>query len=85
MQLFILLFLLSHVAVVTAVTGCLADRDKDHRPRENCTAAGFTDIPSGFEPSTKVTHRWLLKFIFVLLKIIVDVLLTRHWTLDDTF
>ncbi|XP_051251457.1 leucine-rich repeat transmembrane protein FLRT3 [Dicentrarchus labrax] len=54
MQLFILLFLLSHVAVVTAVVGCHSDRDKDHRPRENCTAAGFSDVPAGFEPSTKV-------------------------------
>ncbi|XP_076580909.1 uncharacterized protein LOC143316943 [Chaetodon auriga] len=54
MQLFVLLFLLSHVAMVTALSGCHSDRDKDHRPRENCTAAGFSDVPAGFEPSTKV-------------------------------
>ncbi|XP_073330938.1 uncharacterized protein [Pagrus major] len=54
MQLFIVLFLLSHVDVVTAVAGCHNDRDKDHRPRENCTAAGFSDVPAGIEPTTKV-------------------------------
>ncbi|GLD71243.1 platelet glycoprotein Ib alpha chain [Lates japonicus] len=55
MQLFVLLllFLLSH-AMVTAVPGCLSDRDKDHRPRKNCTAAGFSTVPEGIEPSTKV-------------------------------
>ncbi|KAM9335150.1 uncharacterized protein ABDE67_020108 [Symphorus nematophorus] len=54
MQLFILVFLLSHVATVTAVDGCQSGRDKDHRPRENCTSAGFSDIPVGFAPTTKV-------------------------------
>ncbi|XP_069543779.1 platelet glycoprotein Ib alpha chain-like [Brachyistius frenatus] len=55
MQLFLLLlFLLTHVAMVAAVAGCRSDRDKDHRPRENCTAAGFSDIPAGFEHTTKV-------------------------------
>ncbi|XP_044040191.1 platelet glycoprotein Ib alpha chain [Siniperca chuatsi] len=55
MELFlVLLFLLSHVTMVTAVTGCHSDRDKDHRPRENCTAAGFSYVVAGFEPSTKV-------------------------------
>ncbi|XP_029381913.1 platelet glycoprotein Ib alpha chain-like [Echeneis naucrates] len=55
MQLFLLLlFFLSHVAMVTAVAGCHSDRDKDHRPRENCTAAGLSDVPTGFEPTTKV-------------------------------
>ncbi|XP_050928627.1 platelet glycoprotein Ib alpha chain [Lates calcarifer] len=53
MQFFVLLFLLSH-AMVTAVPGCLSDRDKDHRPRKNCTAAGFSAVPEGIEPSTKV-------------------------------
>lgn len=53
MQLFILV-LLSHVTMVTAIDGCYSDRDNDHRPRENCTAAGFTDVPVGFVPSTKV-------------------------------
>nr|XP_046237601.1 platelet glycoprotein Ib alpha chain [Scatophagus argus] len=54
MQLFILIFLLSHVAMVTAVAGCQSDRDKDHRPRQNCTAGGFSDVPAGLEPSNKV-------------------------------
>ncbi|XP_022616607.1 leucine-rich repeat neuronal protein 2-like isoform X2 [Seriola dumerili] len=55
MQFFLLLlFLLPHVATVTAVAGCLSGRDKDHRPKENCTAAGFSDIPAGLEPTTKV-------------------------------
>ncbi|XP_034424740.1 platelet glycoprotein Ib alpha chain isoform X2 [Hippoglossus hippoglossus] len=54
MQLVLLLCLLSHVARVTAVAGCHSDRDKDHRPRMNCTAAGFSAVPAGFEPTTKV-------------------------------
>ncbi|XP_039996670.1 platelet glycoprotein Ib alpha chain [Xiphias gladius] len=56
MQLFLLLllFLLSHLAMVTAVAGCQSDSDKDHRPRENCTEAGFDGIPAGFAPATKV-------------------------------
>lgn len=60
MRLFLLLLvlLLSHVAIVTAVAGCHSDRDKDHRPRENCTGAGFSDIPAGVEPKTKVTTRY---------------------------
>uniref|UniRef100_A0A3B5A970 LRRCT domain-containing protein n=1 Tax=Stegastes partitus TaxID=144197 RepID=A0A3B5A970_9TELE len=55
MQLFILLLILvSHVAMVAAVAGCHSDRDKDHRPRKNCTATGFSDVPAGLEPTTKV-------------------------------
>ncbi|KAF3698206.1 Platelet glycoprotein Ib alpha chain [Channa argus] len=55
MQLFLLLVvILSHFAIVTAVDGCHRDRDKDHRPRENCTSAGLTSVPGGFEPTTKV-------------------------------
>uniref|UniRef100_A0AAQ6IQH1 LRRCT domain-containing protein n=1 Tax=Anabas testudineus TaxID=64144 RepID=A0AAQ6IQH1_ANATE len=55
MHLFLhLLILLSHVAIVTAVAGCLSDRDKDHRPRENCTEAGFSDIPAGLGVTTRV-------------------------------
>ncbi|KAM7366680.1 hypothetical protein PAMP_016095 [Pampus punctatissimus] len=50
---FVVLFL-SHVAMVAAVTSCHSDRDKDHRPRQNCTAAGFSDVPAGFEPTTEV-------------------------------
>lgn len=56
MQLFLLLLLLlSHIAMVTAVAGCPSDRDKDHRSRVNCTAAGFSEVPAGVEPTTKVT------------------------------
>ncbi|XP_078147783.1 uncharacterized protein LOC144543532 [Centroberyx gerrardi] len=54
MQPFLLLFLLSQVTVATSVAGCHSDRDKDHRPRKNCTAAGFSDVPAGLEPTTKV-------------------------------
>ncbi|XP_026182134.1 platelet glycoprotein Ib alpha chain [Mastacembelus armatus] len=55
MQRFLILLVhLCHVAMVTAVDGCHKDWDKDHRPRENCTAAGYSDIPVGFEPTTKV-------------------------------
>ena len=54
MQLVLLLCLLSHVARVTAVAGCHSDRDNDHRPRMNCTAAGFSAVPAGFEPTTEV-------------------------------
>ncbi|XP_035506582.2 platelet glycoprotein Ib alpha chain [Scophthalmus maximus] len=55
MQLFLLLLLLlSHIAMVTAVAGCPSDRDKDHRSRVNCTAAGFSEVPAGVEPTTKV-------------------------------
>ncbi|XP_038586430.1 platelet glycoprotein Ib alpha chain [Micropterus salmoides] len=55
MQLVLVFFvLLSHVTKVTAVAGCHSDRDKDHRPRENCTSAGFSDVPAGFELNTKV-------------------------------
>ncbi|XP_034020176.1 platelet glycoprotein Ib alpha chain [Thalassophryne amazonica] len=51
MRLFVVL---AHVAMVTAVPGCLSDRDKDHQLQENCTAAGFSDVPPGFKPTTKV-------------------------------
>ncbi|KAI3376421.1 hypothetical protein L3Q82_016442 [Scortum barcoo] len=56
MKLFLsLLILLPCVGTVTAVAGCHSDKDKDDRPRrENCGAAGFSDIPAGLEPSTKV-------------------------------
>ncbi|XP_030580094.1 platelet glycoprotein Ib alpha chain [Archocentrus centrarchus] len=56
MQLFLLLLLLllSCVSTGAAVAGCLSDQDKDNRPRENCTAAGFSDIPEGIEPTKKV-------------------------------
>uniref|UniRef100_A0A3P8TTW0 LRRCT domain-containing protein n=1 Tax=Amphiprion percula TaxID=161767 RepID=A0A3P8TTW0_AMPPE len=55
MKLFVLLVLLvSHVAMVAAVAGCHDDRDKDHRPRKNCTAAGFSNVPAGLEPTTQV-------------------------------
>ncbi|KAF6733400.1 Platelet glycoprotein Ib alpha chain [Oryzias melastigma] len=50
----LLVLLLSQVAVVTAIAGCLSDRDKDHRLRQNCTAAGFSDLPEGVEPETQV-------------------------------
>lgn len=53
MQLFIAL-LLSRVTVVAALAGCHGDRDKDHRPRQNCTAAGFSHVPAGLDSSTKV-------------------------------
>ncbi|MEQ2248943.1 hypothetical protein ILYODFUR_024341, partial [Ilyodon furcidens] len=53
MQLF-LLFLLIREAVASSVPGCRGDRDKDHRSRENCTGAGFTDIPAGLEHKTQV-------------------------------
>ncbi|KAF7645206.1 hypothetical protein LDENG_00208450 [Lucifuga dentata] len=54
MQLLLLLLLFSHLAVVTAVPGCHSDRDKDNRLRQNCTAAGFSDVPAGLELTTKV-------------------------------
>uniref|UniRef100_H3C5B1 LRRCT domain-containing protein n=1 Tax=Tetraodon nigroviridis TaxID=99883 RepID=H3C5B1_TETNG len=34
--------------------GCHGDRDKDHRPRQNCTAGGFSRVPAGLDPSTEV-------------------------------
>ncbi|KAL3050947.1 hypothetical protein OYC64_001262 [Pagothenia borchgrevinki] len=52
MHIFLLFVLL--VAPVTAVPGCHGGRDKDHRRQENCTAAGFTGVPTGLEPATKV-------------------------------
>ncbi|KAK1889720.1 Platelet glycoprotein Ib alpha chain [Dissostichus eleginoides] len=52
MHIFLLFVLL--VAPVTAVPGCHGGRDKDHRRQENCTAAGFTGVPAGLEPATKV-------------------------------
>ncbi|KAJ3585753.1 hypothetical protein NHX12_014472 [Muraenolepis orangiensis] len=55
MQVFFSLpLLLCHVTVVTGVAGCHGDRDKDNRPRQNCTAGGFSDIPSGLDPTTEV-------------------------------
>nr|XP_019961525.1 PREDICTED: platelet glycoprotein Ib alpha chain-like [Paralichthys olivaceus] len=54
MQLVLLLCLLSHFTRVTAVADCHSDRDKDHRPRVNCTAAGYSSIPGELEPTTKV-------------------------------
>ncbi|XP_062305906.1 platelet glycoprotein Ib alpha chain [Osmerus eperlanus] len=51
MHLFFLLFLARAGA---EPTGCHSDRDKDHRPRLNCTLAGFTDLPPGIHASNKV-------------------------------
>lgn len=53
MALFVVV-LLWHVGVVTGLAGCHGDRDKDDRPRQNCTAAGFREVPRGLETSTKV-------------------------------
>ncbi|KAK7910039.1 hypothetical protein WMY93_014723 [Mugilogobius chulae] len=49
-----LAILFSPIVVGTAIPGCLGDRDKDDRPRLNCTAAGFRQLPTGIEPTTKV-------------------------------
>ncbi|XP_041842123.1 platelet glycoprotein Ib alpha chain [Melanotaenia boesemani] len=55
MQLFLLLTLLmSHVTMAAAVDGCRSDTDKDGRQRENCTAAGFSDVPADLDLKTKV-------------------------------
>ncbi|XP_014892317.1 leucine-rich repeat-containing G-protein coupled receptor 4-like [Poecilia latipinna] len=55
MQLFLLLlFLLLHGAMAASVPGCLSDRDKDHRPRENCSGAGFSHVPAGLDQQTQV-------------------------------
>ncbi|XP_078020427.1 uncharacterized protein LOC144459731 [Epinephelus lanceolatus] len=56
MQLFLILLSLlsSHITKVTAWAGCTRDRDRDYRTRENCTALGFSNVPAGFEPTTKV-------------------------------
>ncbi|TDG99360.1 hypothetical protein EPR50_G00193240 [Perca flavescens] len=57
MQLFFFYFFLlvcCGAVAVRAWAGCQRDRDKDHRPRENCTALGFSDVPRGFEPTTEV-------------------------------
>ncbi|XP_076019315.1 uncharacterized protein gp1ba isoform X2 [Genypterus blacodes] len=48
------LILLSHIAKVLAIRRCHSDRDKDHRPRENCTAAAFSDVEPGFQLTTEV-------------------------------
>ena len=53
MQLFIGVFI-SQLTVVAALAGCHGDTDTDGRPRQNCTAAGFSHVPAGLEPSTKV-------------------------------
>ncbi|XP_070978161.1 platelet glycoprotein Ib alpha chain [Oncorhynchus clarkii lewisi] len=50
---FLLLFLpLSHHS--NAMTGCHSDRDKDHRPRVNCTATNLSDVPASIDTTTKV-------------------------------
>ncbi|XP_032439433.1 platelet glycoprotein Ib alpha chain [Xiphophorus hellerii] len=55
MQLFLLLlFLPLHGAMAASVPGCHGDRDKDHRPRENCSHAGFSHIPAGLDQQTQV-------------------------------
>ncbi|XP_049424270.1 SLIT and NTRK-like protein 6 isoform X1 [Epinephelus fuscoguttatus] len=56
MQLFLILLSLlsSHITKVTGWAGCTRDRDRDYRTRENCTALGFSDVPAGFDPTTKV-------------------------------
>ncbi|XP_053716435.1 platelet glycoprotein Ib alpha chain [Synchiropus splendidus] len=51
LRIFILLALLSSAA---GVEGCHSDRDNDHRPRVNCSSAGFSDVPDGLEPTTQV-------------------------------
>ncbi|TWW52978.1 hypothetical protein D4764_0180720 [Takifugu flavidus] len=53
MALFVVV-LLWHVGVVTGLAGCHGDRDKDDRPRQNCAAAGFREVPEGLTPSAKV-------------------------------
>ncbi|XP_031695777.1 leucine-rich repeat neuronal protein 2 [Anarrhichthys ocellatus] len=56
MELFVFVFVLLSCLVlpVTPWAGCHRDWDKDHRTRENCTTRDFTDVPAGFEPTTKV-------------------------------
>ncbi|PWA19183.1 hypothetical protein CCH79_00019709, partial [Gambusia affinis] len=55
MQIFLLLlFLLLHGAMAASVPGCHGDRDKDHRPRENCSRAGFSHVPAGLDQQTQV-------------------------------
>ncbi|KAM9407941.1 uncharacterized protein gp1ba isoform 1-T1 [Salvelinus alpinus] len=50
---FLLLFLpLSHRS--NAMTGCHSDRDKDHRPRVNCTATNLSDVPASIDTTTRV-------------------------------
>ncbi|XP_054608692.1 leucine-rich repeat and transmembrane domain-containing protein 2 isoform X2 [Dunckerocampus dactyliophorus] len=54
MKLFVFMVLWSGIAVVTAMDGCQSDRDKDHRPRLNCTAVGLSHVPADLDPMTKV-------------------------------
>ncbi|CAK6980272.1 platelet glycoprotein Ib alpha chain-like, partial [Scomber scombrus] len=73
MQLFIVLLLfVSHVAMVAAVTGCHSGRDKDHRPQENCTAAGYSDVTAEFELTTKVSQELS---VFIKMQLFIVVLL----------
>ncbi|KAM4564823.1 uncharacterized protein gp1ba [Fundulus diaphanus] len=50
----LLLLLFIQAATASSVPGCRSDRDKDHRSRENCTGAGFSDIPAGLDHKTQV-------------------------------
>nr|XP_057921693.1 slit homolog 1 protein isoform X2 [Doryrhamphus excisus] len=54
MNLFVFTVLGSGIAVVAAMDGCHSDRDKDHRPRLNCTAVGLSHVPADLDPMTKV-------------------------------
>ncbi|XP_061620539.1 platelet glycoprotein Ib alpha chain-like [Phyllopteryx taeniolatus] len=54
MKLFYVVLLGAGVTMDTALDGCHTDRDPDHRVRLNCTAAGFSTVPAGLQPTTEV-------------------------------
>ncbi|XP_061525678.1 platelet glycoprotein Ib alpha chain-like [Phycodurus eques] len=54
MKLFFVVLLGAGVTMDTALDGCYTDRDTDHRVRLNCTAAGFSTVPAGLQPTTEV-------------------------------
>ncbi|XP_060750901.1 platelet glycoprotein Ib alpha chain [Tachysurus vachellii] len=53
-MLLFLFLLMSQHSMVTTISGCHSDLDKDHRPRVSCVSQGLTAVPDGIDNETQV-------------------------------
>ncbi|XP_053499594.1 platelet glycoprotein Ib alpha chain [Ictalurus furcatus] len=52
-MLLILFLLVSQHSMVTTISSCHSDRDKDHRPRVSCVSQGLSTVPDGIDLETQ--------------------------------
>ncbi|KAF4078349.1 hypothetical protein AMELA_G00198290 [Ameiurus melas] len=52
-MLLILFLLVSRHSMVTTISSCHSDRDKDHRPRVSCVNHSLSAVPDGIDPKTQ--------------------------------